>query len=167
VQRELISTALTLSAVLSGLVCSLVCGIWAKTVLGDEQPQWWQSVVASFIIGFGSVSLVSVTVESGTNALFVCYAEDPSPLATIQPPLYSLFIQHPHVGLSAVADAAAAAGAPDDVTSGEYVLREVEPAAEEDESPGPLPAKPVAAGSGGGHSGSESLKDPMAASLGI
>ena len=49
------------------------------------------------VIGFGSVSLVSVTVESGTNALFVCYAEDPAPLATISAPLYALFIQHPYV----------------------------------------------------------------------
>ena len=51
VQRELISTALTLSAVLSGLVCSLVCGVWARSALGEEQPQWWQAVVASFVIG--------------------------------------------------------------------------------------------------------------------
>lgn len=98
VQRELISTALTLSAVLSGLVCSLVCGVWARSALGEEQPQWWQAVVASFVIGYASVSLVSVTVESGTNALFVCYAEDPSPLAAISTDLYALFIQRPHVG---------------------------------------------------------------------
>jgi len=65
--------------------------------LGPDQPHWWESVVASFVIGFGSVSLVSVTVEAGTNALFVCYAEDPSPLAAISTPLYSLFIAHPHV----------------------------------------------------------------------
>jgi len=108
VQRELISTALTLSAVLSGLVCSLVCGVWAKSALGDEHPDWWQAVVASFIIGFGSVSLVSVTVESGTNALFVCYAEDPSPLAAISTPLYQLFIQHPHVAVASAAESAAA-----------------------------------------------------------
>ena len=95
VQRELISTALTLSSVLAGLVCSLVCGVWAKAALGADHPQWWESVVAGFVIGFGSVSLVSVTVESGTNALFVCYAEDPAPLAAISTPLYSLFIQHP------------------------------------------------------------------------
>ena len=76
-------------------MCSLISGIWARALLGPEQPQWWESVVASFIIGFGSVSLVSVTVEAGTNALFVCYAEDPSPLATISTPLYALFIQHP------------------------------------------------------------------------
>lgn len=97
VQRELISTALTLSSVLSGLVCSLVCGVWAKAALGADHPQWWQACVAGFVIGFGSVSLVSVTVEAGTNALFVCYAEDPAPLAAISTPLYSLFIQHPHV----------------------------------------------------------------------
>ena len=31
------------------------------------------------------------------QALFVCYAEDPAPLAAISTPLYSLFIQHPYV----------------------------------------------------------------------
>ena len=96
-QRELISTALTLSAVLSGLICSMICGIWAAAMLGEDQPQWWQSAVAAFLIGYGAVSLVSVTVESGTNALFVCYAEDPSPLAAISTDLYALFIARPHV----------------------------------------------------------------------
>ena len=106
VQRELISTALTFSAVLSGLVCSLICGLWAKAALGEEQPQWWQAVVASFAIGYASVSLVSVTVESGTNALFVCYAEDPSPLAAISTDLYALFIQRPNVSQPSATHAA-------------------------------------------------------------
>jgi len=97
VQRELISTALTLSSLLSGLVCSLICGLWAKATLGDEQPQWWQSLGASFLIGYAAVSLVSVTVESGTNALFVCYAEDPQPLEANSKDLYALFISRPHV----------------------------------------------------------------------
>ncbi len=40
----------------------------------------------------------SRAAQSGTNALFVGYAEDPSPLATISAPLYSLFIaKPPHV----------------------------------------------------------------------
>ena len=47
VQRELISTALALSAVPLGLVCSLICGLWARAVLGPEQPQRWHSFVAS------------------------------------------------------------------------------------------------------------------------
>ena len=47
------------------------------------------------------LSLVSVTVESGVMALFVCYAEDPSPLSNISSDLYALFIQHPHVTSSA------------------------------------------------------------------
>ena len=101
VQRELISTALALSSLLAGLVCSLICGVWARATLGPEQPHWWEAIVASFVIGFGSVSLVSVTVESGVMALFVCYAEDPSPLAIISEELYALFIQHPHVGAAA------------------------------------------------------------------
>lgn len=97
VQRELVSTALTLSAILSGLVCSLICGVWARATLGEQQPHWWQTVVASYLIGYCAVSLVSVTVESGVSALFVCYAEDPSPLASISPDLYAHFIQRPHV----------------------------------------------------------------------
>lgn len=97
VQRELISTALTLSSILSGLVCSLISGLWARAVLGDEQPQWWESIVAAFIIGYGAVSVVSVTVESGTNALFVCYAEDPQPLEANSKELYALFIARPHL----------------------------------------------------------------------
>jgi len=97
VQRELISTALTLSSILSGLVCSLLCGLWARATLGDTQPEWWQSLSAAFLIGYAAVSLVSVTVESGTNALFVCYAEDPQPLEANSKDLYALFISRPHV----------------------------------------------------------------------
>ena len=95
-QRELISTALTLSSLLSGSVCSLICGVWARATLGDDQPQWWQSLSAAFLIGYAAVSLVSVTVESGTNALFVCYAEDPQPLEANSKDLYALFISRPH-----------------------------------------------------------------------
>jgi len=97
VQRDLISAALTLGSLLSGLTTALVSGTWAHAMLGDEQPQWWQAEVAGFLIGYGSTMLVSSVIQSGTNALYVCYAEDPAHLAAIDQPLYALFISRPHL----------------------------------------------------------------------
>jgi hypothetical protein len=41
---------------------------------------------------YGTVSLTSSVIEAAVCALYVCYAEDPTPLAAINPTLYSLFI---------------------------------------------------------------------------
>ena len=54
-----------------------------------------QSAIAAFAIGYGSVALTSSVVEAGVCALYVCYAEDPSPLSAINPELYALFISAP------------------------------------------------------------------------
>jgi len=97
VQRDLISSALTLGALLSGLTTALVAGVWARALLGDEGPQWWQAECAGFLLGYGETMLVSSVIQSGTNALYVCYAEDPAHLAAINQPLYALFISRPHV----------------------------------------------------------------------
>lgn len=97
VQRDLISSALTLGSLLSGLTTALVAGVWARAILGDEKPQWWQAECAGFFLGYGSTMLVSSVIQAGTNALYVCYAEDPSHLAAIDQPLYALFISRPHL----------------------------------------------------------------------
>ncbi|KAL1530401.1 hypothetical protein AB1Y20_001306 [Prymnesium parvum] len=97
VQRDLISSALTLGALLSGLTTALVSGVWARAFLGDDQPQWWQAECTGFLLGYGCTMLVSTVIQSGTNALYVCYAEDPAHLAAINQSLYALFILRPHV----------------------------------------------------------------------
>jgi len=92
VQRDLVASALALGAVLSGLATALLVGLWARAQFGQSSPLWWEALLASFAIGYGSISLVSAIVESGVCALYVCYAENPTPLASINPSLYSLFI---------------------------------------------------------------------------
>ena len=98
IHRELVSAALTCGAVFSGLLSALVTGVWASAALGEEQPQWWQATLAAFLIGYGSVSLVSSVVESAVCALFVCFAEDPTPLAAIDAQLLALFSSTPPPG---------------------------------------------------------------------
>jgi len=113
VQRDLVTTALTFGALLSGLTTALVVSLWARATLdpqaaADAHPistaptaasasgMWWEAIVAAFAIGYGAVSLVSAVIEAGVCALYVCYAEDPNPLANTNPALYSLFISRPH-----------------------------------------------------------------------
>ena len=54
---------------------ALVAGLWARSLLGDEQPQWWQAECAGFLLGYGSTMLVSSVVQAGTNALYVSAAD--------------------------------------------------------------------------------------------
>uniref|UniRef100_A0A0D3ICY3 Uncharacterized protein n=1 Tax=Emiliania huxleyi (strain CCMP1516) TaxID=280463 RepID=A0A0D3ICY3_EMIH1 len=53
--------------------------------------------LAGFAIGYAALSVVGTTVQAGVAALYVCYAEDPTPLASIAPSLYATFIAQPHV----------------------------------------------------------------------
>jgi len=95
VQRDLVATALALGALLGGLASALFVGLWARAVFGAADGLWWEAHVAAFAIGYASISLVSSVVEAGVCALYVCYAEDPSPLAAVNASLYSLFISQP------------------------------------------------------------------------
>ena len=56
-----------------------------------------QVLVAGFLVGYSALSVVGTVVEAGATALFVCYAEDPSPLPTLDSTLYATFIARPHV----------------------------------------------------------------------
>ena len=51
---------------------------------------------------------MSVPVEAGANALFVCYAEDPAPLQAHSKELYALFVARPHADVGAPTQAAGA-----------------------------------------------------------
>ena len=62
---------------------------------GTPVPFAPQAIVAAFLIGHGSVSLVSSVVESGVCALYVCFAEDPTPLAALDERLNVLFSTAP------------------------------------------------------------------------
>ena len=60
-------------------------------------PSHRQVLVAGFLVGYSALSVVGTVVEAGATALFVCYAEDPSPLPTLDSTLYATFIARPHV----------------------------------------------------------------------
>ena len=94
-QRDLVGTAVALGAMLSGLLVSFATGLWARANFGDDAPLWWEATVAAFFIGHGSVSIVSSVIESAVCALYVCFAEDPSPLSAIDPQLSLLFSTAP------------------------------------------------------------------------
>ena len=47
--------------------------------------------------GDAARAVVGTGGEAGATALFVCYAEDPSPLPTLDSTLYATFIARPHV----------------------------------------------------------------------
>ena len=96
-------------------------GAWARATLGVDGAAWWarataaashrphpltshasptshpQVLVAGFLVGYSALSVVGTVVEAGATALFVCYAEDPSPLPTLDSTLYATFIARPHV----------------------------------------------------------------------
>ena len=94
-QRDLVGSAVALAAMLSGLLVSFATGLWARANFGDDAPLWWEATVAAFFIGHASVSIVSSVIESAVCALYVCFAEDPSPLSAIDPQLSLLFSTAP------------------------------------------------------------------------
>ena len=96
-QRDLVGSALALAAVLSGLCTSLIASTWACSVFGSSSTLWWQTYIMSFAMGYVAVAAASSAVDAGVVALYVCYAEDPNPLASLAPSLYGAFIAHPHV----------------------------------------------------------------------
>jgi len=96
VQRDLIASALGFGALLGGLGVALFVAVWAHSSFGGDSSLWWESQLCAFAIGYTSTSLVSSVVESGVCALYVCYAEDPEPLAAVKPELYHLFLSTPH-----------------------------------------------------------------------
>ena len=100
---DLVATALGLASVLSGLVVALVCGLSARALFGAADGLWWEAHVAGFAIGYACVSLVVGVLEAAVCALYVCYAEDPTPLASVNTNLYALFISQPSAGLAPAA----------------------------------------------------------------
>mmetsp|Transcript_19274 Transcript_19274/g.58128 ORF Transcript_19274/g.58128 Transcript_19274/m.58128 type:complete len:246 (-) Transcript_19274:298-1035(-) len=95
-QREIVQSALSLGCAVGGLCCASFAGLWGRTTSGSGSALWWQAQVAGFAIGYASLSIVSSAVNAGVAALYVCYAEDPSPLSTIAPSLYVTFISQSH-----------------------------------------------------------------------
>mmetsp|Transcript_24889 Transcript_24889/g.73841 ORF Transcript_24889/g.73841 Transcript_24889/m.73841 type:complete len:165 (+) Transcript_24889:330-824(+) len=71
--------------------------MWGRAAFGAGSALWWQAQLAGFAIGYAALSVVGTTVQAGVAALYVCYAEDPTPLASIAPSLYATFIAQPHV----------------------------------------------------------------------
>ena len=71
--------------------------MWGRAAFGAGSALWWQAQLAGFAIGYAALSVVGTTVQAGVAALYVCYAEDPTPLASIAPSLYATFIARPHV----------------------------------------------------------------------
>jgi hypothetical protein len=94
-QRDLVGSAVALGAMLSGLLVSFATGLWARANFGDDASLWWEATVAAFFIGHASVSIVSSVIESAVCALYVCFAEDPTPLSAIDPQLSLLFSTAP------------------------------------------------------------------------
>lgn len=96
-QRDMVGSALALGAAASGLLTSLIAAYWARAVFGVSTALWWQTYLVTFWIGYVAVAAASAAVDAGVIALYVCYAEDPTPLAALAPDLYTAFIAHPHV----------------------------------------------------------------------
>ena len=122
VQKDFVGSAMALGSLVGGMFTCLLVGAWARATLGVDGAAWWQArataaashrphpltshtsstshpqvLVAGFLVGYSALSVVGTVVEAGATALFVCYAEDPSPLPTLDSTLYATFIARPHV----------------------------------------------------------------------
>jgi hypothetical protein len=92
-QKELTGSVLLAGSVAGGLFNVLVFGAAARSSAGAADTRGWLPVTwLVFLIGAGVQLLVSAVVESAICALYVCYAEDPNALASVNPQLYAAFV---------------------------------------------------------------------------
>jgi len=96
VQKDMIGSVLTMGCLVGGLFNALVLGTWARARFDGDVHEWLPTVWLVFFIGAGAQLLVSAVVESAVTALYVCYAEDPNALATVNPQLYATFVNANH-----------------------------------------------------------------------
>jgi hypothetical protein len=100
INDNLVGTVLGMGCLAVGAVAGTVTyGIgygFLRGVSVDTSVAWGYLVaiaIAAFFLGFLMMSVVTMVVESGTQTVFVCLAENPSALARSKPELYEKFKQ--------------------------------------------------------------------------
>eukprot|EP00304_Pavlova_gyrans_P002454 CAMPEP_0206046614 /NCGR_PEP_ID=MMETSP1466-20131121/19095_1 /ASSEMBLY_ACC=CAM_ASM_001126 /TAXON_ID=44452 /ORGANISM="Pavlova gyrans, Strain CCMP608" /LENGTH=552 /DNA_ID=CAMNT_0053421595 /DNA_START=51 /DNA_END=1707 /DNA_ORIENTATION=- len=96
VQKDMVGSVLAMGCLVGGLVNALCLGAWARGFFHGDVHEWLPTAGLVFMIGAGAQLLVSSVVESAVSALYVCYAEDPNALATVNPELYACFVNANH-----------------------------------------------------------------------
>jgi len=88
INDNLISGVLVMGAILSGIICAIVCSFLAVEMI----PQYWITcAVLGFAIGFAMTMTAMEVVESGVATIFVCFAMDPLALKRNDEVLYNKF----------------------------------------------------------------------------
>jgi len=96
VQKDMIGSVLMMGCLVGGLTNTLLLGAWGRAVFDGDVHEWLPVAWIVFLIGAGAQLLVSSVVESAVSALYVCYAEDPNALASVNPELYACFVNAHH-----------------------------------------------------------------------
>eukprot|EP01091_Cochliopodium_minus_P014981 TRINITY_DN5213_c0_g1_i1.p1 TRINITY_DN5213_c0_g1~~TRINITY_DN5213_c0_g1_i1.p1 ORF type:complete len:505 (+),score=126.71 TRINITY_DN5213_c0_g1_i1:195-1709(+) len=89
INDDLISGVLTLGCFIGSVLTAVVGYFMTVNLLPDQFIVAF--AVLGFLIGFVMVSLTMEVVESGVACVFVCFAEDTTPLQQLKPELYEKF----------------------------------------------------------------------------
>ena len=92
INDDLVGTVLIIGAILIGLICAVIAGVWSWVVFKDDSNETLLIVlctVAAFFVGVVMSAVVTEVVESGVATTFVVFGEEPVVMQRVQPELYA------------------------------------------------------------------------------